>query len=92
MVSAMGAMRSLVWLKMLRVVSSMKSTIISTKFCKPPGTPDVAFRAAVLKIQMNATPVINAQTIESTLMAQKPISFASAAECANPHDPSACCP
>ncbi len=45
-VSAIGAIRSFLWKKMLPTMPSMKSTIISTPFCSPPGTPAVARFAA----------------------------------------------
>ena len=88
MVSAMGAIRLFWWLKMLRVVSSMKSTSISTKFCSPPGTPAVALLDALRNNQAKISARPMDQPMESTLIDQKPMACASAAECANPQLPS----
>ena len=80
------------WLKMLAVVSSMNSTMISTKFCRPPGTPAVARLAARRKTARKIKPRPMDQAIESTWMDMKPISAAASAEWAKPQLPSGCWP
>jgi hypothetical protein len=88
MVSAIGAIHSFLWKKMLPTMSSMNSTIISTPFCSAPGIPAVARRAARPNNQTNSTPSAIAHTIESTLIAQKPISRACSEFAAKPQLPS----
>ncbi|MNW06955.1 hypothetical protein D3C71_2034530 [compost metagenome] len=66
---------------------STKSTMTSTRFCRPPGTPEVAFLAAVRKSSTNSRPRPMDQPRVSTWKAQKPISLACSALWAKPHSP-----
>ncbi len=84
MVSASGATRGFLPLKEPRTESSMKSTIHSTKFCAPLGTPEVTDLATLRNNQRNSTPSSSEKPSVSTLIAQKPISLACSAVCAKP--------
>jgi len=77
-VSASGPTRGFLPLKEPRTLSSMNSTTHSTKFCQPPGTPAVAVLAALRNPHRNRAPRPTENSMLSTLMAQKPISAASA--------------
>src|SRR3990167_1462198 len=89
MVSAGGAIRGLRPWKFSFTWLLTKSTMISTKFWKPVGTPVVARLAARLNRNRNRMPRPKDQPRESTWNFQKPIWAASAASWARPQVPSA---
>src|SRR2546422_833306 len=81
-VNASGATILFLEEKEPRTLLSMNSIIHSTKFCKPLGTPSVGRFATRLKKKRKTAPSRKDIRKVSTLSAQKPISLASSAVCA----------
>ncbi|MNF92598.1 hypothetical protein D3C85_1191320 [compost metagenome] len=91
-VSASGAITGLRPWKLSFTLPSTKPISTSTKFCKAPGCPEVAFFAAMRKSNTKIRPSATDQPRVSTWKAQKPISFASCAVWAKPQSPLGSCP
>jgi len=87
-VNASGATKSFWPRNEPRTFSSTNSTIHSTKFCAPSGTPAVARRATRWNNHKNTAPNANDQPRLSRCSAIKPISAACAPVSATPQLPS----